>query len=108
MIDYKKQWNCIVQFCCCNLSPRGDGNVRIYKAFNLYIIVAIYPREGTETVFSSGSPSTQYMLVAIYPREGTETGTRMGEICTSVACCNLSPRGDGNVDCTSKFHTKAV
>ena len=32
----------------CNLSPRGDGNISMLVDFMLEM-VAIYPREGTET-----------------------------------------------------------
>ena len=44
----KKQQGCLVQFCGCNLSPRGDGNQTAPNLIS-FIMVATYPREGTET-----------------------------------------------------------
>ena len=44
----KKQQDCLIQFCCCNLSPRGDGNNGMQPAPDM-AVVATYPREGTET-----------------------------------------------------------
>ncbi len=55
----------------CNLSPRGDGNpVCMGRGFSAPPI-AIYPREGTETLISSSAFWVRF--IAIYPREGTET-----------------------------------
>ena len=56
----------------CNLSPRGDGN-NFKIPHRITVVVAIYPREGTET-----HPSTSLVL-------------------SPSAGCNLSPRGDGNL-----------
>ena len=116
MIDYKKQWNCIVQFCCCNLSPRGDGNYLAVKKCrcespegcnlsprgdgNLRLFstrrppaVAIYPREGTETCpwYQSTSPAWLQFI----PARGRKQLIVVG-IVDEPAGCNLSPRGDGN------------
>ena len=97
----------------CNLSPRGDGN-KDNRAVNRNHIIAIYPREGTETrrvclikisincnLSPRGdgnmklySPALTLDTIAIYPREGTETDKFIQKI--SSANCNLSPRGDGN------------
>ena len=56
-------------------------------------MIAIYPREGTETL--SAGKDRGHGKIAIYPREGTETPAlpahRRGD-----RHCNLSPRGDGN------------
>ena len=77
----------------CNLSPRGDGNFHASLFILLKYIIAIYPREGTETRFDRGirfSMELQFIPargrklpaalsnalgveIAIYPREGTET-----------------------------------
>ena len=81
-----------MQFCCCNSSPRGDGNEDSLGC-ELGAGVAIHPREGTETVqhlaklllagqlqFIPARGRKPYLLrqiivfgVAIHPREGTET-----------------------------------
>ena len=55
--------------------------------------IAIYPREGTETVLSDLRAFTS-STIAIYPREGTETFTSI--LIRRLLNCNLSPRGDGN------------
>ena len=101
----------------CNLSPRGDGNqLSIREWWEVGKIVAIYPREGTETISKSHIASPLWLQfipargrkpthqhhwfcrhppVAIYPREGTETCSH--QRARSIPdCCNLSPRGDGN------------
>ena len=54
----------------CNLSPRGDGN-RPARQFIRVGKIAIYPREGTETII-------------------------IWRKLPSSSDCNLSPRGDGN------------
>ena len=55
----------------CNLSPRGDGN-RIFRISGKGLqAIAIYPREGTETLGVGGV--SRNLPIAIYPREGTET-----------------------------------
>ena len=124
---------------CCNLSPRGDGNISSSDSINVRLLVgcnlsprgdgnrevmrqaereyvAIYPREGTETISKSHIASPLWLQfipargrkpthqhhwfcrhppVAIYPREGTETCSH--QRARSIPdCCNLSPRGDGN------------
>ena len=80
----------------CNLSPRGDGNVwpRPLPPLDM---VAIYPREGTEThpypkmqfvpklqfipargrKLSDDQVRVRAPKVAIYPREGTETSSML-------------------------------
>ena len=105
-----------MQFCCCNLSPRGDGNNRGDLSKRQIFPVAIYPREGTETMRTMSSHTLS--SVAIYPREGTETsspsasGGKWGKSLQFIPArgrkqfqnptshhrcgCNLSPRGDGN------------
>ena len=105
-----------MQFCCCNLSPRGDGNRDVIYVVRANNTVAIYPREGTETRLSaifSGLASLQFipargrkpvngaqhvalLRVAIYPREGTETLVLTNDV-SDYMSCNLSPRGDGNL-----------
>ena len=99
----------------CNLSPRGDGNREVMRQAEREY-VAIYPREGTETISKSHIASPLWLQfipargrkpthqhhwfcrhppVAIYPREGTETCSH--QRARSIPdCCNLSPRGDGN------------
>ena len=61
---------CGARPCRCNSSPRGDGNKKYYRHLQR-ILVAIHPREGTETELVA-SKSSRYL------------------------CCNSSPRGDGN------------
>ena len=100
----------------CNLSPRGDGNNRGDLSKRQIFPVAIYPREGTETMRTMSSHTLS--SVAIYPREGTETsspsasGGKWGKSLQFIPArgrkqrgdaaggkrvrCNLSPRGDGN------------
>ena len=56
----------------CNLSPRGDGNLGDRGDGNMGLLIAIYPREGTET--------ENACLCKIIHQD-----------------CNLSPRGDGNL-----------
>ena len=71
MIDYKKQWDCIVQFCCCNSSPRGDGN----------------GESGENSIGHNGCNSS--------PRgDGNILFALFG--CQGSLRCNSSPRGDGN------------
>ena len=77
----------------CNLSPRGDGNIKILPVLQTFLKlqlipargrkrllfghiarvneVATYPREGTETDIKNLYPTIS--CVATYPREGTET-----------------------------------
>ena len=62
-------------------------------SFDYVVVVAIYPREGTETKISISAIASA--AVAIHPREGTETQGNYG-ILFFVVGCNLSPRGDGN------------
>ena len=57
-------------------------------------MVAIYPREGTETFIAAANAAG--VMVAIYPREGTETPGILSRASDSHRC-NLSPRGDGNL-----------
>ena len=78
----------------CNLSPRGDGNVRHPLPLSLFRVIAIYPREGTETQ-AIDERQTPDRKIAIYPREGTETCS-CPRRCNNTHYCNLSPRGDGN------------
>ena len=76
----------------CNLSPRGDGNVCLDQvAVNL--LVATYPREGTETLRSHQTVNS-LLRCNLSPRgDGNHLDDRLKlEICR----CNLSPRGDGN------------
>ena len=116
----RKHFFCLLLFCFggdCNLSPRGDGNGPIGQQRLERVLIAIYPREGTET---EGSPQrrslrtycnlsprgdgnvsgrqedTPEQHIAIYPREGTETVVPWS-ISFSLSDCNLSPRGDGNL-----------
>ena len=51
--------------------PR-EGTETIFNMFTIYVhIIAIYPREGTETNdITNGAFEKE---IAIYPREGTET-----------------------------------
>ena len=78
----------------CNLSPRGDGNNRGDLSKRQIFPVAIYPREGTETMRTMSSHTLS--SVAIYPREGTETVQSHVFTSSRQHRCNLSPRGDGN------------
>ena len=92
--DGNPSWNnnsfCIYN---CNLSPRGDGNNFIVWAMCPWLqVIAIYPREGTETLFPPAALA--FHDIAIYPREGTET--TLLYLLSFCRDCNLSPRGDGN------------
>ena len=64
-------------------------------ALSRRVVIAIYPREGTETfrMFLRHDDGDQ---IAIYPREGTETFPRLRPLLDYVLNCHLSPRGDGN------------
>ena len=86
----KKQQGCLVQFCCCNLSPRGDGNHVVMFGFLTVVGCNLSPRGDGNL---NGQSLRLELLVATYPREGTETPTTMMAITKG---CNLSPRGDGN------------
>ena len=81
--------------CGCNLSPRGDGNPPI----NITGFVAIrrlqfIPARGRKPVHINAH--VQSRIVAIYPREGTETVQSHVFTSSRQHRCNLSPRGDGN------------
>ena len=68
----KKQQGCLIQFCCCNLSPRGDGN-RTSR-------LVVYQRPRCN----------------LSPRgDGNLGDAERGRLV--LASCNLSPRGDGNL-----------
>ena len=110
-----------MRFCCCNSSPRGDGNTPQEITLTTLLYVAIHPREGTETgTLASNSSSKNVAIhpregtetrparplsvwhrVAIHPREGTET-MRPSPDWAAFCCCNSSPRGDGNLDIAKK------
>ena len=65
------------------------GRKRDWVAADFHaVLIAIYPREGTETLllFSMVFP----FLIAIYPREGTET--EMGFAGSSHGCIAIYPR----------------
>ena len=108
-----------MQFCCCNLSPRGDGNSIRPRDVHGYAMLQFIPARGRKHFLQrfnkcaavSGlqfipargrKPTHQHHWfcrhppVAIYPREGTETCSH--QRARSIPdCCNLSPRGDGNI-----------
>ena len=75
----------------CNLSPRGDGNHHYLYHFRHCYHCNLSPRgDGNTRQGNCGSES----VIAIYPREGTET--KAGVTPAQCGYCNLSPRGDGN------------
>ena len=102
--------------CGCNLSPRGDGNIRRAGLKVDHVSCNLSPR-------GDGNPATEATAlprrfrcnlsprgdgnfdaihiqisphcVATYPREGTETAPYQQGSAASGRC-NLSPRGDGN------------
>ena len=87
----KKQQGCLVQFCCCNLSPRGDGNTASAGA-RLRVHIATYPREGTETCRACREfLSKRLQLIPARGRKRFIVLSSLYQI-----RCNLSPRGDGN------------
>ena len=67
----KKQQGCLVQFCCCNLSPRGDGKHTLTILVILFSCCNLSPRGDGNRV------------------DGRKYVGSQGR-------CNLSPRGDGN------------
>ena len=82
-----------MQFCCCNLSPRGDGNLlHIAQKFPLFCCNLSPRGDGNAQLVIEGDKAA---AVAIYPREGTETPVGHYHQ-KGVYRCNLSPRGDGN------------
>ena len=87
----KKQQGCLVPFCCCNLSPRGDGNDEVNIA-QVGGIVATYPREGTET--RRRHPLREGLRLQLIPARGRKRELPLTR--SSWSRCNLSPRGDGN------------
>ena len=77
----------------CNLSPRGDGN-RLSSRSRAYKVIAIYPREGTET-----KVVLQFFglyVLQFIPARGRKPLPIQSTIFLAVNC-NLSPRGDGNL-----------
>ena len=100
----------------CNLSPRGDGNEIDYGMDVQPGVVAIYPREGTETrnalffgyagLRCNLSPrgdgnikllpdSVNGCRCNLSPR-GDGNGKNIKDAGNDIQGCNLSPRGDGN------------
>ena len=92
-----------MQFCCCNLSPRGDGNHAKRNSIPLQPLQFI-PARGRK--LSSHSLFSFRIQVAIYPREGTETFFTENMYRLDGCGCNLSPRGDGNIKNYSKQHIR--
>ena len=81
---------------CCNLSPRGDGNFP-YLPFSFAAsrdALQFIPARGRKLIHQWATMSIK-SLVAIYPREGTETENNCSGHDDSGRC-NSSPRGDGN------------
>ena len=76
----------------CNLSPRGDGNSTMRRILPTGGRLQFIPARGRKP-FTPLSDN-EIFVVAIYPREGTET--RCIPPLAFEEGCNLSPRGDGN------------
>ncbi len=115
----------------CNLSPRGDGNRSRrwvpWPALGLQFIpargrkhfpfvytynspcVAIYPREGTETIHGGGKP--QGARLQFIPARGRKLQGCSSSL-SSYQRCNLSPRGDGNgsdlIPCCSSMRLQFI
>ena len=85
----------------CNLSPRGDGNPASFRNGDNLHVVAIYPREGTETV--QFSRFLALASVAIYPREGTETNLELLTPASSGAVA-IYPREGTETCCCMRQH----
>ena len=98
----------------CNLSPRGDGNIRFTRLLATDLKVATYPREGTETALYPLSTGRALWLqlipargrkpsclpvffvqcfVATYPREGTETSRLSNQSARSLSLQLIPARG---------------
>ena len=92
-----------MQFCCCNLSPRGDGNHAKRNSIPLQPLQFI-PARGRK--LSSHSLFSFRIQVAIYPREGTETFFTENMYRLDGCGCNLYPRGDGSIKNYSKQHIR--
>ena len=89
----KKQQGCLIQFCCCNLSPRGDGNSgKIYSETGMGL--QFIPARGRKQ--RGVSELHQASELQLIPARGRKcVGLRSQQ---RQCCCNLSPRGDGNVN----------
>ena len=78
----------------CNLSPRGDGNIAMQLSSFLDADIAIYPREGTETLADIAAVMGRDHC-NLSPRGDGNGSIRFTRL-HIVDDCNLSPRGDGN------------
>ncbi len=77
----------------CNLSPRGDGNLHFTSILTRFFpILQFIPARGRKLVCLI---QCLPFHIAIYPREGTETLASRRNY-RGQPYCNLSPRGDGN------------
>ena len=83
-----------MQFCCCNLSPRGDGNVVVRGAvWSNGILLQFIPARGRKPSHQPSRPSP-YRLQFI-PARGRKHFSH--SFTSKDSRCNLSPRGDGNL-----------
>ena len=96
VINYKKQHDCIVRFCCCNSSPRGDGNVNDKGFHALPPVLQFIPARGRKPL--RPILTAMYGTLQFIPARGRKPTIPI-KWSILPSSCNSSPRGDGNVQC---------